>query len=408
MPPYAGINHQVQRVQASLGLSQPDKHGFPCITPYIMAKPSEMCKSLSAEWNRAACANTSDVRLRASARIERMTEKQVAKNTIEKLAIVVVTYKRQQLLATLFESIEKLTVAPWRIVVVDNEHSDATQSMVDDFREAVTAQWGNTIADQSGNESRVVYAPQSDNLGGAGGFSAGVKKAYELGSEWFWVMDDDVAVMPEAIERLAKWTGSHDVIQGSRYDYDGGPFYWQYDFIIPLGIPNPIAPAAFGRPGYRVMDTLCFEGGLFRRNIVEQIGLPDPRFFIYWDDTMYGYRASKVTNPIVVPDVILRRTREIGNWDIAGVRQLNSTSDMNRYHIMRNRGYMARYFMAFGDYRPLMFGLGTLLTAAKEVIRLVMVDREHVKTGLVQIAKGWWDSRKLLHDPDWKPMPPLK
>ncbi len=51
--------------------------------------------------------------------MERMTEKQVAKNTIGKLAIVVVTYKRQQLLATLFESIEKLTVAPWRIIVVD-------------------------------------------------------------------------------------------------------------------------------------------------------------------------------------------------------------------------------------------------------------------------------------------------
>ena len=61
--------------------------------------------------------------------MERMTEKQVAKNTIEKLAIVVVTYRRQQLLATLFESIEKLTVAPWRIIVVDNEHSEATQGM---------------------------------------------------------------------------------------------------------------------------------------------------------------------------------------------------------------------------------------------------------------------------------------
>ncbi|GEA41559.1 hypothetical protein Bpse01_03320 [Bifidobacterium pseudocatenulatum] len=54
MPPYAGVNHQVQRVQASLGPSQPDKHGFPCITPYIMAKPHEMCKSPSVEWNRAA------------------------------------------------------------------------------------------------------------------------------------------------------------------------------------------------------------------------------------------------------------------------------------------------------------------------------------------------------------------
>ncbi|NEG88666.1 glycosyltransferase family 2 protein [Bifidobacterium aerophilum] len=337
-----------------------------------------------------------------------MSEKHAAKKSIEKLAIVVVTYKRQQLLTKLFDSIERLTVAPWRIVIVDNEHSDETRGMVEDFSGRITRQWGTTVADASGNETRVVYAPQTDNLGGAGGFSAGVKKAYELGAEWFWVMDDDVAVEPDGIEKLAKWTPRHDVIQGSRYDFDGGPFYWQYDFIVPLGIPNPIAPAAFGRAGYRVMDTLCFEGGLFRRRVVEKIGFPDPRFFIYWDDTMYGYLASKVTNPIVVPDVVLRRTREIGNWDIAGLRQLNSTSDMNRYHIMRNRGYMARYFMAHGDFRPFLFALGTAATAAKEVIRLVMVDREHVKTGLVQIAKGWWDSRKLMHDPNWKPMPPLK
>lgn len=336
-----------------------------------------------------------------------MSEKHAAQKTIDKLAIVVVTYKRQQLLATLFESFQKLTVAPWRIIIVDNEASDETKHMVEELSGKLAVQWGKAEADAEGGENRVVYAPQADNLGGAGGFSAGVAKAYELGAEWFWVMDDDVAVLPEAIERLAKWTDRHDVIQGSRYDFDGGPFYWQYDFKISLGIPNPIAPAAFGPAGYRVMDTLCFEGGLFRRNIVEQIGLPDPRFFIYWDDTMYGYRASKVTNPIVVPDVILRRTREIGNWDIAGVRQLNSTSDMNRYHIMRNRGYMARYFMVYGDYRPFLFALGTIATAAKEVIRLVMVDREHVRTGLVQIAKGWWDSRKLMHDPTWKPMPPL-
>lgn len=329
---------------------------------------------------------------------------------IDKLAIVVVTYKRQELLANLFESMTELTATPWRIVIVDNENSRETEAMCTAFNERLANLWGidTEQPDAQGGTDRVIYAPQLENGGGAGGFSAGTKCAYDLGAQWFWVMDDDVLVIPEGIERLAKWTDRHDVIQGSRYDYDGGPFYWQYDFIVPLGIPNPIAPAAFGPAGYRVMDTLCFEGGLFRRNIVEKIGLPDPRFFIYWDDTMYGYRASKVTNPIVVPDVVLRRTREIGNWDIAGVRQLNSTSDMNRYHIMRNRGYMARYFMTYGDYRPLLFGLGTVLTAVKEVIRLTMVDREHFKTGIVQIAKGWWDSRKLLHDPEWQPMPPLK
>lgn len=325
--------------------------------------------------------------------------------TIDKLAMVITTYKRQNLLATLFDSILALEQAPWRIVVVDNEHSDETKGMVEEFETKVTGRWGKTIVDGNGGQSRVVYAPQTENLGGAGGFSAGVKKAYELGAEWFWVMDDDVAVLPDAIAKLAPWTKRHEVIQGSRFDYDGGPFYWQYDFRIGMGIPNPIAPAAFGPAGYRVMNTLCFEGGLFSRRVVKEIGLPDPRFFIYWDDTIYGYRASKVTQPIVVPDVVLRRTREIGNWDIAGVRQLNSTSDMNRYHIMRNRGYMARYFMVYGDYRPFLFALGTAATAAKEIIRLVAVDREHLRTGLVQIAKGWWDSRKLLHDTDWRPMP---
>lgn len=298
-----------------------------------------------------------------------------ARAVFDKLAIIVVTYKRQQLLEELLASFAQLTVAPWRIVIVDNEHSDETQDMVDEFREKADGLWGTTDADRKGGTSRVVYAPQTDNLGGAGGFSVGVKVAYDLGAEWFWVMDDDVAVLPDGIEKLAKWGRDHDVIQGGKLDFDGGPFYWQYNFIVPLGIPNPIAPAAFGSAGYRVMNTLCFEGGLFRRRIVEKIGLPDPRFFIY--------------------------------WDIAGLRQLNSTSDMNRYHILRNRGYMARYFMVHGDYRPVLFALGTAATVAKEVICLVAVDREHVRTGLVQIAKGWRDSHKLMHDPKWRPMPPL-
>ena len=59
-----------------------------------------------------------------------------------------------------------------------------------------------------GGTSRVVYAPQTDNLGGAGGFSVGVKVAYDLGAEWFWVMDDDVAVLPDGIEKLAKWVAT--------------------------------------------------------------------------------------------------------------------------------------------------------------------------------------------------------
>ena len=41
------------------------------------------------------------------------------------------------------------------------------------------------------------------------------------------------------------------------------------------------------------MNQLCFEGGMFSRRVVDKIGLPDARFFIYGDDACYGYVASQ-------------------------------------------------------------------------------------------------------------------
>ncbi|MBQ9687741.1 MAG: glycosyltransferase family 2 protein [Aeriscardovia sp.] len=326
---------------------------------------------------------------------------------MDKLAIVVVTYKRQELLQQLFESILQSTIAPWRIIITDNENSAQTEEIVQQFSKTVDEQWGSTDPDIESNTHRVIYQNMTENTGGSGGFHAGVRRAYQLGAEWFWLMDDDVAIEPRGIERLNKWTDKHDVIQGQRYNFDGTPFYWQYSFLTSLGIPNPIAPSKFGHAGYKVMNTACFEGGLFKRSVIQKIGLPDKRFFIYWDDTIYGYLASKVTNPIIIPDFVMRRTRTINNWDIAGKRKLNSTSDMNRYYIMRNRGYMARYFMAHGDFSASCFALGTFLTFIKECIRLVMVDKSY-KTGLSALFRGWFDSRAIFHDGDWKPMPPLE
>ena len=69
-----------------------------------------------------------------------------ARAVFDKLAIIVVTYKRQQLLEELLASFAQLTVAPWRIVIVDNEHSDETQDMVDEFREKADGLWGTPTA----------------------------------------------------------------------------------------------------------------------------------------------------------------------------------------------------------------------------------------------------------------------
>ncbi len=322
-------------------------------------------------------------------------------NSFEKVAIVVVTFRRQELLRGLLSSIGQLSIVPWRVVVVDNENSDETHRICDHAAQAWKKQGGPWEA------CELDYVPQEENTGGAGGFSAGVKRAYELGAAWFWLMDDDVSVMPDALEKLRAWAQHYEAVQGSRLDVDGGPFYWQYRFWAKLGIYNPFASADLGKEGFRKANALCFEGGLFNRRIVERIGLPDYRFFLYWDDCVYGYLASKITEVVVVKDVVLQRRREVPAWEMAAKRQLNSASDMTRFCIMRNRGHMAHYLKMNGDYMPPLFALGTLASFAKELVRLIAVDRKSFRSGMGRLIAGWREARRIIHDKTWQPMPPL-
>ena len=90
----------------------------------------------------------------------------------------------QELLANLFESMTELTATPWRIVIVDNENSRETEAMCTAFNERLANLWGidTEQPDAQGGTDRVIYAPQLENGGGAGGFSAGTKCAYDLGA----------------------------------------------------------------------------------------------------------------------------------------------------------------------------------------------------------------------------------
>ena len=305
-------------------------------------------------------------------------------------AIVIVTFNRSHLLTGLLKSIEAMDPKPGRIVIIDNASADDTTAVVESFRESI------------GTE--IVYRRLETNTGGSGGFSEGMRTAYELGSEWIWLMDDDVEVLPDGLTKLGQWTPRFKSIQGRRYDYDGSEFYWQYRIAERMGIPIPFAPSKFDSSGFKEMNSGCFEGMFIHRSIVQQIGLPDPRFFIYWDDQMYGWLASRRTTAVIVDEFVLRRTREIKQWDM-GIRHMNASSNAYRYYIMRNRAYIKQYYRANGVYNPVLFGLGTAATFFKELIRLVLVER--TARGTSNLFRGLRDGGRAGRDRSWRPMPPL-
>jgi len=305
--------------------------------------------------------------------------------------IVIVTFNRSHLLTGLLTSISRMAPKPGHVVVIDNASSDDTTEVVESFRTTI------------GTE--IVYRRLEENTGGSGGFSEGMRTAYELGSEWIWMMDDDVEVVQDGLARMGAWTPRFKSIQGRRYDYDGSEFYWQYRIAERMGIPIPFAPSGFDASGFKEMNSGCFEGMFIHRSIVQQIGLPDPRFFIYWDDQTYGWLASRRTTAVIVDEFVLRRTREIRQWDM-GVRHLNASSNAYRYYIMRNRAFIKQYYRVNGVYNPVLFGLGTTATFFKELIRLVFVER--TVRGTSNLFRGIRDGGRLGRDRSWKPMPPLE
>lgn len=309
-----------------------------------------------------------------------------------KIVVAIVTFNRSAYLAELLQSAAAMTVPPWRIVVVDNASTDDTQEVIAAHREMF-------------EDGVLVNHLMETNTGGSGGFSEGTRVALELGAEWVWLMDDDVEIIPDALERLAPWMQRFGVIHGRRYDFDGTPFYWQAKFNQFLGVPLPYSVKSFNSDGYAETNSGTFEGMLVRADVVRSIGLPDPRFFISWDDAAYAWLAAQHTTVVYVDEFVLRRKREQQQVNL-GVRHLNDGSPLFRFHVIRNRAYVGKYFRHYGKLNRVGFGLGTALTLAKEVFRLVVVQR--TLRGVGDLRRGFVENRRLWRDDSWRPMDPAE
>lgn len=306
-------------------------------------------------------------------------------------AIAIVTFNRSELLDELLASAFAMEESADFVVVVDNASTDNTQEVVTRWQEKFGA-------------DVLINQRLDTNTGGAGGFSEGTRVALELGAEWVWLMDDDVEIMPDARARFAPWMQRFKVIHGRRYDVDGTPFYWQAKFNQFLGVPLPYTAKAFNTDGYAITNSGTFEGMLIREDVVRVIGLPDPRFFISWDDAIYAWLASRSTEVAYVDEFVLQKKRAQKQVNL-GVRHLNDSSPLAKYHVMRNRAFVGRYFEIHDGLNRFGFALGTALTFAKEVFRLVVV--EHSFKGFDALVRGWKDGRAIWADKTWRPMPAL-
>ena len=97
------------------------------------------------------------------------------------VAAIVVTYNRLEKLKNVLASLEAQTRLPEHLVIVNNASTDDTAAYLAEYERDFTLK----------DKVRITIVTLTENAGGAGGFSAGMRKGYELGADFVWIFDDD-------------------------------------------------------------------------------------------------------------------------------------------------------------------------------------------------------------------------
>lgn len=229
----------------------------------------------------------------------------------ESVAIVVVTYNRADLLAVMLDGLAALERPADAVIVVDNASTDHTAAV---------------LAAARVEGLQVVTAEK--NLGGAGGFHRGMRAAYEQGFDRIWLMDDDVVPAPDCLTVLL--TQDADCLMSVRQNTDGTLIELaatRFDLTNPLAIKPKTASVVStygGRaemPARVRLENVAFEGFMVRRRVVEAIGLPDPSFFIFYDDVDYALRARRagfeiwaVRDAVMVRQLDFSQQHDLASW----------------------------------------------------------------------------------------------
>ncbi len=236
-------------------------------------------------------------------------------------AAVVVTYNRKDMLRECITRLCNQVEYKCDVLVIDNASTDGTHEYIQDL-----------LSDT------VKYINTGKNLGGAGGFSFGLKKAGELGYEYAWLMDDDTYVETDALKELFRADKELD----GKYGFLSSIAYWKDGSLCNM---NRQRTALTGK--LECFDHLTepvimatFVSFFVKMDVVREVGLPISEFFIWADDFEYSRRISKKYPSYAVPGS--KVVHWMGSNAKVGIEQ-DSKDRLWRYqYLYRNEVYVYR------------------------------------------------------------------
>lgn len=242
---------------------------------------------------------------------------------MNQILALIVTYNRKEDLRCCIGALRHQTRQDFDILVVNNGSSDGTKEFLD-------------------NEDGLLTIHQA-NLGGAGGFHAGMKYMMDNGYDWLWMMDDDGIAEEHQLEALMNYASEKDypIVNALVLNKDRRE---ELSFHAPVRLRKELEDTemtnAFVHP---------FNGTLIHRSVIEKVGMIKKEMFIWGDEMEYmerlrvnGYR------PLTVVKAIHFHPKEKGKKmhviPFIGKQQImDKPAKLSKYYY-RNVGYMHREY----------------------------------------------------------------
>ena len=183
------------------------------------------------------------------------------------------------------------TFQPLHVVVVDNGSTNESVDRIASF-----------LQEEKGSPTECTLLSNPINVGFAGGANAGIREALRLNAEFVWLLNNDTECPPDTLEKLVETSrkGPHTGIVGTVLYYHADPGQvqaWGGGAInrftgVTTHFLRPVIP---GADFYTT-----FASVLIRAEVLHEIGLLDPSFFMYYDDSDFCLRMAKTRWKIAV------------------------------------------------------------------------------------------------------------
>ena len=240
----------------------------------------------------------------------------------ESVCAVVVTYNRKNLLLECLEALRKQTRPVQGIYLIDNASADGTPEVLleEGYIEELppdnlTEVWERKSEIKSLIDGRYIkfyYVRMPENTGSSGGFYEGVKRAYEKGYSWLWLMDDDAEPKDNALEELLKFSIKKGVsaLAPLKVDLEGRIIHPHRGFFDFEDVFSGIVKVhdlekQIRNNRYIEIDHASFVGILIYKKSIEKIGFPKSCFFIHCDDVEYCIRLRRVGKILLIPSSVI-------------------------------------------------------------------------------------------------------